>query len=117
MRARLEDCLTEILHERLKQQRIEDPEERQEAMGSVRSRVADLLDSWTRVLDDHHRDSVRLQYQRYEERPAKPLLHHLLDPEPEGEHERKFRVNRSLRDVEPEVHVYVKNLRDARRAG
>ncbi len=117
LRARLEDCLTEILHERLKQQRIEDPEERQEAMGSVRSRVADLLDSWTRVLDDHHRDGVRLQYQRYEERPAKPLLHHLLDPEPEGEHERKFRVNRSLRDVEPEVHVYVKNLRDARRAG
>ena len=85
-------------------------------MDSVRSRLVDLLDSWTSVLDAHHEDGVRLQYQRYEKPPARPLLHHLLDPEPEDEHERKFRLNRSLRDVEPEVHVYVKNLSDARPA-
>ena len=84
-------------------------------MNSVRGRTRDLLNSWIRVLDDHHKDGVRLQYQRYEKPPARPLLHHLLDPEPEGQHARKFRVNRSLRDVEPEVHVYVKNLGDARR--
>ena len=113
-RARLEERLTRIFRERLEHQPIEDPEERQEAMDSVRSRVVDLLDSWTSVLDDHHEDGVRLQYQRYEKASVRPLLHHLLDPEPEGKHERKFRVNRSLRDVEPEVHVYVKNLSDAR---
>ncbi len=114
LRARLEGRLTRIFRERLEHQPIEDPEERQEAMDSVRSRVVDLLDSWTTVLDDHHEDGVRLQYQRYEKASVRPLLHHLLDPEPEGKHERKFRVNRSLRDVEPEVHVYVKNLSDAR---
>ena len=114
LRARLEGRLTRIFRERLEHQPIEDPEERQEAMDSVRSRVVDLLDSWTSVLDDHHEDGVRLQYQRYEKASVRPLLHHLLDPEPEGKHERKFRVNRSLRDVEPEVHVYVKNLSDAR---
>ncbi len=113
-RARLEERLTRIFRERLEHQPIEDPEERQEAMDSVRSRVVDLLDSWTSVLDDHHEDGVRLQYQRYEKASVRPLLHHLLDPEPEGQHERKFRVNRSLRDVEPDVHVYVKNLSDAR---
>ena len=113
-RSRLEERLTRIFRERLEHQPIEDPEERQEAMDSVRSRVVDLLDSWTTVLDDHHEDGVRLQYQRYERASVRPLLHHLLDPEPEGKHERKFRVNRSLRDVEPEVHVYVKNLGDAR---
>ena len=115
-RARLEERLTRIFRQRLEHQPIEDPEERQEAMDSVRSRVVDLLDSWTSVLDDHHEDGVRLQYQRYEKASVRPLLHHLLDPEPEGKHERKFRVNRSLRDVEPEVHVYVKNLSDARPA-
>ena len=114
LRARLEGRLTRIFRERLEHQPIEDPEKRQETMDSVRSRVVDLLDSWTSVLDDHHEDGVRLQYQRYEKASVSPLLHHLLDPEPEGEHERKFRVNRSLRDVEPEVHVYVKNLSDAR---
>ncbi|MCY3932744.1 MAG: DISARM system helicase DrmA [Acidobacteria bacterium] len=117
LRVRLEERLTSIFRQRLGHQPIEDPEERQEVMDSVRSRVTDLLDSWTRVLDDHHKDGVRLQYQRYEKPPSRPLLHHFLDPEPEGEHERKFRVNRSLRDVEPEVHVYVKNLGDTRSAG
>ena len=116
LRARLEERVTSVFRERLGHQPIEDPEELQEAMNSVRSRVVDLLDSWIRVLDDHHEDGVRLQYQRYEQPPARPLLHHFLDPEPEREHERKFRVNRSLRDVEPEVHVYVKNPSDARPA-
>ena len=113
--AGLEKRLTGVLRERLEHQPIKDPEERQEAMNSVRSRTTDLLNSWIRVLDDHHKDGVRLQYQRYEKPPARPLLHHLLDPEPDGQHARKFRANRSLRDVEPEVHVYVKNLSDARR--
>ncbi len=116
LRPKLEERLTGILQDRVEHQPIEDQEERQEAMDSVRSRLVDLLDSWTSVLDAHHQDGVRLQYQRHEKPPARPLLHHLLDPEPEDEHERKFRLNRSLRDVEPEVHVYVKNLRDARSA-
>ena len=35
----------------------------------------------------------------------------------ESAHRRKFRVNRSLRDVEPEVNLYLHDLRAARRSG
>jgi hypothetical protein len=34
----------------------------------------------------------------------------MLDTEFENEHHRKFRANRSLRDVEPEVNLYLKDL-------
>lgn len=113
MRLWLEERLIQVFHERLQQQPIEDFAERQEATESVRRRIVDLLDSWIRIVGDHHEVGARLQYQRYEVPAAKPLLHHLLDLNVEGEHERKFRANRSLRDVEPEVHLYVKNLGDA----
>ena len=65
-------------------------------------------------MDDYRANGVGLQYQRYETRsPARPLLRYMLDQDFESEHHRKFRANRSLRDVEPEVHVYVKDLKDA----
>ena len=116
VRSKLEERLTRVFRERLEHQPISDAEERQEVAEAVRSRVVDLLDSWTKILDDHHKSGVRLQYQQYEQRPARPLLRHLLDPDPGDEHARKFRANRSLRDVEPEVHLYVKDLRDAKGA-
>jgi hypothetical protein len=34
----------------------------------------------------------------------------MLDTEFESEHHRKFRANRSLRDVEPEVNLFLKDL-------
>ena len=75
-----EERLTGILRERLEHQPIEDPDERQEAMNSVRGRTRDLLNSWIRVLDDHHKDGVRLQYQRYEKPPARPVAPPLAGP-------------------------------------
>ena len=116
VRAKLEDLLTRMFRERLEHQQISSVQERQEVANAIRGRVVDLLDSWTRIVDEHHADGVRLQYQRYERPPAKPLLRHLLDPDPGDEHARKFRANRSLRDVEPEVHLYIKDLRDAKGA-
>ena len=116
VRSELEDRLTGVFRERLEHQPIPSSEERRETDEAVRSRIVDLLDSWTRILDDHHKSGVRLQYQQYEQRPHRPLLRHLLDPDPGDEHARKFRANRSLRDVEPEVHLYVKDLRDAKGA-
>ena len=50
-----------------------------------------------------------MKYQRYERPAGKPLLREMLDTEFESEHHRKFRANRSLRDVEPEVHLYVQD--------
>ena len=41
----------------------------------------------------------------------------MLDTDFESEHHRKFRVNRSLRDVEPEVNLFLKDLSGARGGG
>jgi hypothetical protein len=35
----------------------------------------------------------------------------MLDESFESEHHRKFRANRSLRDVEPEVNLFLRDLR------
>jgi hypothetical protein len=62
------------------------------------------------VLEDYAADSVALQYQKYELATPKPLLREMLDTTFDSEHQRKFRVNRSLRDVEPNVNLYLKEL-------
>ena len=113
VRTALEERLQTVFRERLENQPIDDPDEREEVAQAVRSRVVDLLDSWTKILDDYQASGVELQYQQYEGRTAKPLLRYVLDQEFETEHHRKFRANRSLRDVEPEVHVYVKDLKES----
>lgn len=51
-----------------------------------------------------------MQYQKYELKQPKPLLREMLDEHFESEHHRKFRANRSLRDVEPEVNLFLKDL-------
>ena len=86
------------------------PEEREERRRSVQDRIVDLLDSWRKVVDDYEEQGVEIQYQKYELDTPKPLLRDVLDTEFETEHHRKFRVNRSLRDVEPEVNLFLKEL-------
>ena len=114
VRAELADRLGAAFRDRLKSQPIDDPEESEEAAEAVRGRVEDLLDSWTWIFDDYRAKGVALEYQQYETRSsARPLLRYMLDQGFEREHHRKFRANRSLRDVEPEVHVYVRDLKDA----
>jgi hypothetical protein len=85
-------------------------EEREERRRSVQDRIVDLLDSWQKVVDDYGAAGVEVQYQKYELEKLKPLLREMLDTEFETEHHRKFRVNRSLRDVEPEVNLFLKEL-------
>ena len=52
----------------------------------------------------------RDQDSRYRLKQPKPLLREMLDTDFESEHHRKFRANRSLRDVEPEVNLFLKDL-------
>lgn len=104
----LEERVREIMRERVRQQPIEE-EEREERLSSVESRVADLLDSWRKVYEDYAAEGISLQYQKYELDLPKPLLREMLDTQFDSEHHRKFRVNRSLRDVEPSVNLFLKD--------
>ena len=113
VRAALERLLLDAFLQRVREQPIVDEDERAERLRSVQNRVVDLLDSWQKVLDDYRGDGVSLQYQQYELDKPKPLLRNMLDREFASEHHRKFRANRSLRDVEPEVNLFLKDLSGA----
>jgi hypothetical protein len=108
VRAELEPRLRELFRRRVEQQPL-DEDERTERIAAVEARVVDLLDSWQKVVDDYSAEGVQVQYQRYELDKPKPLLREMLDTEFESPHHRKFRVNRSLRDVEPSVNLLLKD--------
>jgi hypothetical protein len=77
----------------------------------LRGRVKDLLDEWEKTASLQLRVSARLQY-GHEGDAAPALLKDPLDPGFAGlpAHERKFRAQRSLRDVEASVPLWVKRL-------
>jgi len=110
VRAVLERRLLDAFLGRVRQQPFADEDEREERLRSVQNRVVDLLDSWRKVFEDYRSAGVAMQYQRYELKQPRPLLREILDKDFESEHHRKFRANRSLRDVEPEVNLFLKDL-------
>jgi hypothetical protein len=110
VRTGLERRLLDAFLERVRQQPFADEAERAERLRSVQDRVVDLLDSWRKIFDDYREAGVAFQYQKYELKQPKPLLREVLDKDFESEHHRKFRANRSLRDVEPEVNLFLKDL-------
>ena len=109
-RAALERLLLDVLADRLDDQPFEDAAERNERLRSGRNRIRDLLDSWHAIHDDYHSIGVRMRYQRYEASTGRPLLQEMLETEFESHHHRKFRTNRSLRDVEPQVNLFLSDL-------
>lgn len=113
VRADLERRLLDAFLERVRQQPLGDEAEREERLRTVQNRVVDLLDSWRKVVDDYGAAGVAVQYQKYELKQPRPLLREMLDKDFESEHHRKFRANRSLRDVEPEVNLFLKDLSGA----
>ncbi len=80
---------------------------------TVRDRVIDLLDEWSGIANDYSRDGVALQYQK-EVGAAQRLLYEFLNPDLKKlpARHRKFRANRSMRDVEPSVNLWLKTLDD-----
>ena len=109
-RAELERRLLDVFGERVREQPLNEAE-REERLRSVQNRVGDLLDSWYRIFDDYNEAGVDLQYQEYELSGPRPLLRDMLDADFESNNHRKFRANRSLRDVEPEVHLFLEDFR------
>jgi Helicase conserved C-terminal domain len=84
-----------------------DAEQTEALRQKVRNTVKDLLDLWERIA----KDKIRLQYQR-EVGEAPPLIFEPLDPELQNqplEVRKKLKAQRSLRDVEPTVNLWVIN--------
>jgi hypothetical protein len=76
-----------------------------------------LLDEWAKIAQEYQRVGTGLQYNPAEAGAAKQLLYDFLSPEvrnlPPENPRMKFRANRSLRDVEPDVNIWVKTLENA----
>jgi len=89
----------------------ETPEESAALRQRVRERAVDLLDEWSHIAHDLQAQGVQLQYQ-IETGAAQRLLYEFLNPELKKlpMRHRKFRANRSMRDVEPSVNLWVKTL-------
>lgn len=113
VRTLIERQLLGCFTERAELQPLTDEAELEERLRSVRNRVVDLLDSWCAVVEDYQAASAQVQYQKYEIGQGRPLLREMLDKDFESENHRKFRATRSLRDVEPEVNLYLRDLHGA----
>jgi len=88
------------------------PEESERIRAKLKDRIIDLLDKWTALKLELDRSNTQLQYNAHEEGGAKPLLHDFLDPELQElpANFKFFRANRSMRDVEPSVNIWLKTL-------
>jgi len=77
----------------------------------VKDRCQKLLDEWAHIASDINNISGTLQYQR-EVGGAQRLLYEFLSPLLADVHPRfkNFRANRSMRDVEPSVNLWMKSL-------
>ncbi len=104
-RAELAQLLQDAFSERIRNQPSEwGGSEQQEQLSSVRNRIEDLLDAWCKICSDATSEGLQFQYQKYERSGSgKVLLRDMMDDTIEDETRRKFRANRSLRDVEPDV--------------
>ena len=107
VRTELEKRLLSVFQARVERQPMTE-KDRAERLFSVQTRVADLLDSWVKVVEDNAEAGVR--YQKYEGQSGACLLRERMETGITCEHAKKFRVNRSLRDVEPDVNVFLKDL-------
>ncbi len=110
VRDAIEERLLAAFRERVERQPFDSEAERSERLANVQGRVAALLDAWRTVVDHYHAANVAVKYQRHETQEGRPLLREMLDTGFESEDHRRFRANRSLRDVEPEVDLYIREL-------
>lgn len=80
----------------------------------VLDRVNRLLDDWLKIQQALEKQGTTLQYQRELKAAATALLHDFLDPELGNLDPifRKFRANRSMRDVESSVALLAKPLNE-----
>lgn len=86
-------------------------EEARQLRLKVEERCKDLLDDWSKIAKELHDAGGALQYQT-EVGSAQRLLYEFLNPELKNlpPRHKKFRANRSMRDVEPSVNLWLKTI-------
>lgn len=88
------------------------PADAQQLRDQVLHTCESLLDDWHQIASNMQATNTKLQYQQWETAGAQRLLYDLLDSElaslPEAR--RRFRANRSMRDVETNVELEIRNL-------
>lgn len=91
-----------------------EPEQAQRLKDNVLARVNSLLDDWMNIAERFRQTNTKLKYQQGEAEVGAQLLYGFLDPEllEIQDIRRNFRANRSMRDVETNVELTVKNLND-----
>jgi hypothetical protein len=89
-----------------------EPAEAEALRQSVRNRINNLLDDWSQIAEEYRSHGTDLQYNPVEAGAAMPLLHDFLDPALRMMHARhkNFRANRSMRDVEPSVNLWLRTM-------
>jgi len=108
------DFVVDVISQRAQNHAELEPERADELRAHVRQRCLDLLDEWSRIAEEYRNSGTLLQYQR-EVGAAKQLLYEFLNPDLKTIHPRhmKFRANRSMRDVEPELNLWMRQLSGA----
>lgn len=103
------EAAADALADRAARHRILSAEEAAELRAVLRRRALDLYDTWQTLAAFYVEQTMSLCYSRFEEGTGKPLLWTALDPELEQQDERhrKFVAPTSLREVEPNVHLWV----------
>ncbi len=78
----------------------------------LQSHAAGLLDTWAKIAQELRDKGIPLQYQKEVGGNQARLLYEFLNPElkmlPESRH--KFKANRSMRDVEPSVNLWLHTM-------
>ena len=81
---------------------------------TVRGRAKSLFDDWSQIAHEYRNHGTELQYNQAEIGATKALLHDFLDQELKTMNPRhkQFRANRSMRDVEPSVNLWLRTMDD-----
>ena len=108
------DFVIDAISQRAQNHAELEPEHAEQLRAHVRQQCLDLFDEWSKIAEEYRNSGTQLQYQR-EVGAAKQLLYEFLNPDLKTVHPRhmKFRANRSMRDVEPEVNLWMRQLSGA----
>jgi hypothetical protein len=108
---RLEFAVKRLANRALETHHDSSSEDAEQLRLTVRERATDLLDEWSSIAKALRDAGGALQYQT-EQGSAQRLLYEFLNPELRTlpPRHKKFRANRSLRDVEPSVNLWLKTI-------